>query len=576
MSEYRISYADLSGIQQNLGTVNENIVMVGRQVDSVQGCVQNTKSELDRLKAQFEQFVAEDSKAKALQLAETRVVKIRQELETTFGYYAEVRRHTTGILQAADVSIVRQETITTASEELMLKAPRYWLAPALVALSGWMSDNRTLADKALAEALKRDDEKSSLFFALVCRRAGRQDGCRIWLDRYFGMQNPTSLDRQTVVLIDALASGVFGAEVRSQCTKRIEDWIAELALKAGFVDEQRRQWTEGLQSKTPTTDNGLRYRGLQSNSPTWPVLNQRLNDAAMHKVVLDYFAGIYDGVIPPAPSLQAEVDNLLTSLVSNFDDEELPLRRDERLNKLIIEEEGDKESARKRHGLETTVLTELVSFTQLLTNAAMHPETSHASRATQRFALALSRDWIREAHQDLTGTIRAALPQRIELEVKEVQWKAETAKGDNEQELVNSLQAHIEHQKEQALSQIKVDFKYWAGLAIGIGFLIFGLPKMSYLFMACGAAALIWFYVAGWNPVSKAKQQTISDYNRRKEQATQVLKGCLAEVVEWWREFRQNDSVEVEVVKLLATISPEQYLKTSHDTARQVMTQRAA
>lgn len=570
MSERVILQADLSGVERRLGQVNENISMVGRQVVQVQDSVKGTRSELDKLKAQFEQFVAEDSKAKALQLAETRVVKIRQELEATFGYYAEVRRHTTGILQAADVSIVRQETITTASEELMLKAPRYWLAPALVALAAWMADNKSLADKALAEALKRDDEKTSLFFALVCRRAGRQDGCRVWLDRYFGLQNPTRLDRQTVVLIDALASGVFGAEVRSQCTKRIEDWIAELALKAGFVDEQRRQWSEGLQSKIPTTDHGSRYHGLKGHSATWPGMNQLLNDAAVHAEVRDYFAAIFDGVIPPAPSLQAEVDDLLTSLVSNFDDEELPLRRDERLNQLIIEEEGDKELARKRQNLESTMLDEMVNFTQLLTNAAMHPETSHASRATQRFAIALSRDWIREAHQDLTGSIRSALPQRIEVALNEVQWKGETVSGENEQELVGSLQAHIERQKEQALSKVKVDFKHWAGLAIGIGFLIFGLPKMSYLFLACGAAALIWFYT-GWNAVNKAKQQIIRDYNHRKEQATQVLKGCLAETVEWWREFRQKDSIEVEVVTLLDAVSPEQYLKTSHDTARQVM-----
>lgn len=570
MSERVIYQADLTGIERGLNAVNEHIAMVGNQVNMVQNSVQGTRSELDKLKAQFEQFVAEDSKAKSLQLAETRVVKIRQELEATFGYYAEVRRHVTGMLQASDVSIVRQATITTASEELMLKAPGYWLAPALVALASWMADDKSLADKALAEALKRDDEKSSLFFALICRRAGRQDGCRIWLDRYFGLQNPTRLDRQTVVLIDALASGVFGAEVRSQCTKRIEDWIAELALKAGFVDEQRRQWSEGLQSKIPTADNSSRYNGLKEHSATWTGMNQLLNDAALHAEVRDYFTAIFDGAIPPAPSLQAEVDDLLTSLVSNFDDEELPLRRDERLNQLIIEEEGDKDAARKRQKLETTVLEEMVNFTQLLTNAAMHPETSHASRATQRFAVALSRDWIREAHQDLTGAIRSALPQRVELELKAVQWKGETTKGDNEQELVGSLQAHIERQKEQALSQVKVDFKHWAGLAIGVGFLIFGLPKMSYLFLACGAAALIWFYT-GWNAVNKAKQQIASDYNHRKEQATQVLKGCLAEVVEWWREFRQKDSVETDVIKLLDEISPEQYLKTSHDTARQVL-----
>ena len=52
----------------------------------------------------------------------------------------------------------------------MILAPRYWLAPCLIALSAWINDNKELADKALKEALKRNEEKTTLFFALVSRR----------------------------------------------------------------------------------------------------------------------------------------------------------------------------------------------------------------------------------------------------------------------------------------------------------------------------------------------------------------------------------------------------------------------
>jgi uncharacterized protein VirK/YbjX len=80
-------------------------------------------------------------------LAETRQVKIRQELDTSYGHYGQVRRIATGILQAADIKIVRQETMQNATEELMLLTPKYWLAPALVALGAWLNDNKDLAQK---------------------------------------------------------------------------------------------------------------------------------------------------------------------------------------------------------------------------------------------------------------------------------------------------------------------------------------------------------------------------------------------------------------------------------------------
>jgi len=170
MSTERIIHlADLAFIENSLKTLRSDIGTVSNQVENVGQEVVNTRSELARLEQAFLDFVAADAKAKEVALAETRLVKIRQEIETKFGYYAEVRRHVTGILQAADVSIVRQETVNTATESLMLSAPRYWLAPALVALAAWLADNKPLAEKALAEAIRRDDEKTSLFFALITR-----------------------------------------------------------------------------------------------------------------------------------------------------------------------------------------------------------------------------------------------------------------------------------------------------------------------------------------------------------------------------------------------------------------------
>lgn len=207
MSTERIIHlADLAFINNSLRSISNDIGVVSNQVETVGQDVANTRSELAQLQQEFLDFVAADIKAKEVALAETRQVKIRQELETKYGHYGEVRRHATGILQAADISIVRQETVKTATEGLMLAAPRYWLAPALVALAAWLSDNKELADKALAEALRRDDEKTSLFFALITRRTARANACRTWLDRYFGMQDPTHLDRQSVVLVDAVAS----------------------------------------------------------------------------------------------------------------------------------------------------------------------------------------------------------------------------------------------------------------------------------------------------------------------------------------------------------------------------------
>lgn len=566
-SERIIQVADLSLILGSLRSLQSDIGTVSNQVDNVGHDLSQTRAELSRLEQAFADFVEADLKAKELSLAETRQVKIRQEIENTFGQNAVVRRQATGILQASDIQLVRQETIRGATEELMLSTPRYWLAPALVALAAWLGDNRDLAQRALAEAVRRDDEKTSLFFALISRRAGRSEANRTWLDRYFGLQNPHQLDRQTVVMVDAMANGVFNADTTQLCSKRITAWIEELSQQAGFAEAQRSQWSDALRSKTPHADHADDYPHLSRFSPTWGALGTSLNEASMQSAVLQHFEQVFQGEIKPASSVLVAVDDLLTKLVTRFDDEELPLRRQEELCRLIIEESGDKRAAQSRYDLQSKTLDTQVDFTQLLTNAAMHPETSHVTRATQRFAIAHSRDWILDAHSDVTAKARQKVPQRIELQLED--WSGQTSAGENEAELLASLASHLDQREAEALAGAKLGLKHWGAIAIGA---VLVLMSVSYgmVSLVLGLAALGWAYL-GHRTVQKLRIKIREDFARLKNQSAQALRACMAEIVELRRDLAQRDGVSANVTALLESISPAQHLLSGHDNVRRVM-----
>ena len=567
-----ISPADLSYIHRSINSLSGEIGEVRSEVSAVGDEVLTARNELAQLAASFAEFVEADLKAKAFARAQTRQITVRQELERRFGYYDLVRRHVSGILQAADVNVVRQETVTAATESLMLSAPRYWLAPALVALANWLGDNRELANRAVVESCRRDDEKTSLFFALVSRRIGRPGATRTWMDRYIGLQDPTKLDRQTVVLIDALANGVLGPDVRAHCAHRIEAWVTELADRAGFVEEQRKNWGDALRSKTPHADNAKRYPSLAKFSPTWGSLNDSLNAVKIHGVTHEYFRAIFDGAIPPSPNLAAAVDELLDKLVQNFDDEELPLRREDQLCELIIEEEGDTSAAEGRQVLEAVALDEQVSFTQLLTNAAMHPETSHASRATQRFAVALSRHWIKNAHDDLTASIRAEVPLKVDIAIEG--WTGETRKGDNEAELLKSLGAHIDELESVEMAKMKMQPHHWLGIGVGLACVAYGAFQ-SIIVAVIGAFLLMWVgaVVVGF----KDKRAKLRErFATLRDGSIKGVKAVLSEMVEWRRDFARRDATAAAVGQLLDGISAEQYVLSSHDAGRAVLVKPAA
>ena len=161
MSEERIiAQADLRTIENNLSVIYDHINVLDAGVNTVSNNIKIVYNELEALTQEFRDYVNFQQRANRLNQAETRLVKIRQEIDKKFGHYDIIRRTTIGILQADDLGIVKKDTISNATEELMLSTPGYWLAPCLVALAACINDQPDLAAQALREGIKRNDEKT--------------------------------------------------------------------------------------------------------------------------------------------------------------------------------------------------------------------------------------------------------------------------------------------------------------------------------------------------------------------------------------------------------------------------------
>lgn len=554
---------DFSPVISAVDTVNSNLRIVAEQVDGVHQNVGILDNKLEQLTHDFYAFVLKDSMDKELQRSMTDIIRIRQELEKKFGHYDDVRHRITGILQAVDISVVRKETITSCTEELMLAAPRYWLAPCLIALAAWINNNQELSEKAIKEALRRDNEKSSLLFSLISRRANRFNASEVWLERYFSMQDPTLLERDMVIVIDAFASGLFGGDSNGKCSRQMKGWIDELAERVGFVEDQHKQWSDALLSKMHSAGNG-HYQYLNKHSPTWDQLDKSIAAAKLHQTIYDYFLNVFDGVITPSQTLAAAVDDLLDKLVTNFDEEELSLRREERLTSLVIEEKGNRDSAEKRFALEKVALTERFSFTQLLTNAAMHSETSHASKSTQRLAIAMSKDWIVKAYEDITAKNRSKIPVDIALKIEG--WGGTTRDGSNEKELLEAINSDINAKLTRAVNEVKLNIMDWFALGGGIMLTFFGIkPPTNMLMIVFGLGGVAWF-VKSYFDLDKKREQLKNEFEKLKEKYQSILKATLAEIVDVRREIAAEDAKYDKVIQFLQAVTPQQFVSSNYSS----------
>lgn len=567
MSDKVISQANLNAIESNLSVLSRNIETIANNVSVVSDQIETVDKKVEVVYSEFQAFVNESKRIASLADAKQNVLMLEQELQKEFGHYETIRKHTTGILQASDINIVKKETITNVTEELMLAAPKYWLAPALIALSAWISDEKELADRALKEAIRRDDEKTSLMFCLIARRAGRLDASLQWLERYFGMQDPSKIERKVIVVLDAFASGVFGMDSKGLCYSKITAWIDELSMKAGFVESQRNQWSAALKSKESIIKDS-EYTNLRVDCTHWNALMQGLQWSRTHAELMSYFNGIFNTPVNNIVSIKDNVDELLNSLVSNYDIEELPLRRDIRKNKLVIEENGHYDRAVKRFDGEAVAFESYVDFSQHLTNVSLSPESSGALISAQKLAISLSRDWIKDAYEGITAQSRSAYPIDVELKIED--WTGMTREGENENELVDSLKGHLENKKRIAINNVKLKAIHYISLVAGLLLLLPGLISLNILMIVLGLAGISVTAVEAAN-LKKKKQKVGEDFDTLIENSIIRLKALIAELVDFRREYNRQDANYDTIMAFFNGLTPDQYVLKGETTVRSVL-----
>ncbi|MDE6025282.1 MAG: hypothetical protein K2G45_07510 [Lachnospiraceae bacterium] len=567
-----ILQADLNQIANNLGAIHGDLRTIDSRVGSVDENVKVVYNEIGSLAREFHEFVNIQQKANRLGQAETRLVRIRQELEKKYGHYDIVRRTTTGILQADDLGIVKRDTLSNATEELMISTPGYWLAPCLVALAAWINDQHELAEKALKEGIKRNDEKTALFFALICRRADRKNACLKWTQRYLANQDEENLDRKTVIVLDAFASGLLGADTEGMISRQMNEWLAHLEEKPGFTEQQTQRWSDAINLKRKSIDTSS-YIYLRKYSKTWPVLQDILEGAYLHAEMFGYLTSIFEQEASTA-SVKEQLDELLDSLVTDFDDEEIPLRKEEKFEQFVVDFGGDEKRASQNMAIEQTTFDTHKDFTQLLTDAAMKPENSHSSVSAQKFAFALSKDWVSNAYNDIVAQNRMKIPNEIEINVDIFNDK--TTDGQNEAVLINKFNALVENEKQKALAQHVLSgfekFCLYGGSAIaviGVFMCIAGEAFLGLIALIAGVGMII-NHFSHKQKIEINRQNIERQFIEKRNKGAQIIRATIAEIVDFRVEFADKDAESQQVIDFLEQLAPDQYIRKLSDSNRRI------
>ncbi len=474
---------------RQLNDVIHDIRVVSAQVDAVNNHVAIVDRQLEQLKADFVQMIIEQRQQAALQRALTEIIRVRQEVEQKFGNYKLVRDTMIGILQATDLSLIKESTLSRCTEELMISAPEYWLAPCLIALAGWISNNESLAKRAVVEAVKRDKEKTCLLFALICRRNGRTATCFEWLNEYFKEQKASDMNSSVIAFVDAYANGVFGEDKDEICMAHINQWMRELKdSNPDFDQEQVTFWKNYFTAFAPSLDvREPEYKDLA-------VLCKKEDFALMEGVISRLLASERDGgakddirekynAIVDKEQLVRSIDEQLKKLVTNYDKCEESLREEEDYLQLVKEYKGDEERATRIMKARKAYRSSLpVDFAQRLQQACTNASSSVSERKT---AMVLLKDYILDAYADYVAENKDTYPETIGLQINEkisgdymkqasaFRWEGKTTDGTNYAELKKTIEQTYEEAKAIAVNNIKVNW-----FAVFPGCIFLGIPTI--------------------------------------------------------------------------------------------------
>jgi hypothetical protein len=475
----------VDGLRQITDEVNNRIVNIDKSINHV-------TNDLKDLSDRFQKMMVEQKMTAALQQASTELVRVRQELEQNYGNYKVIRETMLGVLQATDLALVKKTTISRVSEELMLSTPNYWLAPCLVAISAWIGNDRDLAERAIFEAVKRDEERTALTMALICRRNNKIQTCYEWLSIYFAKQDAANFSEGSFTYIDAYVNGVFGPDEKHMCNDYITKWINEIRGSSSlFEKDQEAVWNEycnkfqkGIEEQCPDLKDSVQEYGR---------INDYVSRINSVDTISENFTGIVNAYVDQ-DRLKSMIDKNLISLVSRYDEAEEPLRKEEKYLNAVKKYEGDTTAA-KEAIIEAERLRQVKALNLVEQMTKVIRSEGDVSPSEKKTAVSFLSGYIKKGFNSYITEKKNDFPESITMNING--WIGTTTDGSNYNQLYADYDNYLANRCHQEVMLATTNApRNWMVGSILLGvfaliMLIVALPLGVLLLLGAGACAFM-------------------------------------------------------------------------------------
>ena len=546
MEALAISAANLDTIERNLNSVATELTGVISNVSSVNSQVTKVEEQVNNLNNEVQNLVKEIRETTIITNARQTIMYNNDQIEKKYGYYDKVRRTTESLIDAIEHSNISVDALISLNQDLILNNPNYWLSNALAALSSWLLDDKANCEKELHNALKKDESKTSLFFCLINDKLGRTQTAINWLNKYLSIQNPVRLDNDFITVLDLVATGGFGDEIKSVVLNKINTWFNRLNNDKEILDETVNTWVEYVRSNQ---DTDVRMPYLEEVSPDIMRLKNNLVISSSYYNIMNKLNSI-----TKQDNSYKTKEQILNNLIYEYEGLENQYQKDNFYNNLLIQCNGNKEEANKLFKKQESIFGTDINLLTLFTNIIINKDAYMVSYETQKIVLGFMSKYIVKAieltEQDLNND---------EFKIEVDGFSTSTIDGRNGEQVKREIKHHvdamfIDNDKNLIIPIIIIDILGIMGLCLALGNNILSIILIILLILGN-----IFLFIK-LNNVTRLRNESKQKlyYNLLLN-----LERALAETIDYKNIQKEDEEKRNELMLFLNTIKPENYINSN-------------
>lgn len=542
-------YNLISELDGAVNSFQNNINVHVRNVDTTTQRVQATTNQVYQKVSQFRDDLM---KGEEKQIAHENIIRLDQVVKEQFGNYEAIRKTIIGIVRDFDINLVRNSTIEELSEELWITSSRYWLSYALIAVTAWVNNYPEVAKNALSEGSRKDGIKTSLFFCLLNLRFDRIETSKNWFKAYCRALDPTMLQQETAVMIQAFLNGIFGKdkELEYEVIKILDEWISIISEDAQICEQLVNAYYYYVQNLGVKAK--FDYQFIANFCTNNEEVQKAFNDVSKFQQIIEMLKSLdVDGEIQTDENYKARVDAVLTNLITNYDKEELEVKNQQQYYRMVVENGGNVEVAEAQYRQFEELQNESFNIGKQMVEWVIYGEQTNTDVQVRKFGLQSTREWFKTAINKWSADTKANCPLQYNISIDG--WEGVSNARDLDEQ-TTSMKNYFENNKFRMVCvnslNIAAVVVFVIALAITVGSIVSivnsGFTPVIFVgivLMLASAGFVAYRIINGFKK-----------FGERVETALQNLAMTISQIVDFQRYFSENINKKDEILSIVEFI----------------------